>query len=76
MSTTATTRRLRAGTTSTVAELPDELVAVLKRMQLPYLRAIAPDVLATAASTCRVAVVETQIGWPGPRRARDPAGRN
>lgn len=28
--------------------LPEELTAVLKRMRLPYLRAIAPEVLATA----------------------------
>lgn len=28
--------------------LPDDLVAVLKRMRLPYLRAAAPQVLATA----------------------------
>ena len=28
--------------------LPDDLIAVLKRMRLPYLRAAAPEVLATA----------------------------
>ena len=30
--------------------LPDDLAAVLKRMRMPYLRAAAPDVLATARS--------------------------
>ena len=29
-------------------QLPDELLAALKRMRLPYLRAAAPEVLATA----------------------------
>ena len=28
--------------------LPDELTAVLRRMRLPYVRAAAPEVLATA----------------------------
>ena len=28
--------------------LPEDLIAVLKRMRLPYLRAAAPEVLATA----------------------------
>ncbi|MGV9950278.1 ATP-binding protein, partial [Rhodococcus aetherivorans] len=32
----------------TAPPLPDELLAVLKRMRLPYLRAAAPEVLATA----------------------------
>ena len=30
--------------------LPDDLAAVLKRMRMPYLRAAAPEVLATARS--------------------------
>ena len=30
--------------------IPDELTAVLRRMRLPYMRAAAPDVLATARS--------------------------
>jgi DNA replication protein DnaC len=34
--------------TSTAPELPEELLAVLKRMRLPYLRNAAPEVLATA----------------------------
>ena len=52
MTTTATTaaRRPRpaAPTTSTAPALPEELLAVLKRMRLPYLRDAAPEVLATA----------------------------
>jgi DNA replication protein DnaC len=50
--TTTTARRPRAATpaaTSPAApDLPDELLAVLKRMRLPYLRNAAPEVLATA----------------------------
>jgi DNA replication protein DnaC len=46
---TTTARRPRAATTPASApDLPDELLAVLKRMRLPYLRAAAPEVLATA----------------------------
>ena len=55
MTTPATTpaRRPRpavttTGTTSTAPALPEELLAVLKRMRLPYLRQAAPEVLATA----------------------------
>jgi DNA replication protein DnaC len=53
MTTTTTTTGTTIGTrtgpkTSAAAELPEELLGVLKRMRLPYLRAIAPDVLATA----------------------------
>src|SRR5512144_2722974 len=33
---------------STAPELPEDLLAVLKRMRLPYLRSAAPEVLATA----------------------------
>ena len=32
----------------TAPALPEELLAVLRRMRLPYVRAVAPDVLATA----------------------------
>ena len=32
--------------TNPAPELPEELLAVLKRMRLPYLRNAAPDVLA------------------------------
>ncbi len=53
---TTTTRRTRtttptsapAVTNGAAPPLPEDLLAVLKRMRLPYLRAIAPDVLATA----------------------------
>jgi DNA replication protein DnaC len=64
--TTTTTPRPRSVTSKgSVPELPEELLAVLKRMRLPYLRAIAPDVLATAraqrwdpAEVVRVLLVE------------------
>ena len=46
--TTPSTRRPRTAHTSTAPELPEELLAVLKRMRLPYLRDAAPEVLATA----------------------------
>src|SRR4051812_44352762 len=49
--TTPTTTRARATAVrknSAAAELPEDLLAVLKRMRLPYLRSIAPEVLATA----------------------------
>jgi len=49
--------------------LPDELTAVLRRMRLPYVRAAAPEVLATAraqrwdpAEVLRVLLVEEVIG--------------
>jgi DNA replication protein DnaC len=53
---TTTTRRTRTTTPTSAPTvtngaappLPEDLLAVLKRMRLPYLRAIAPDVLATA----------------------------
>ena len=45
---TTTARRPRAATPASAPDLPDELLAVLKRMRLPYLRAAAPEVLATA----------------------------
>lgn len=45
---TTTTPTRRTPSTTSAAELTPELLAVLKRMRLPYLRAIAPDVLATA----------------------------
>ena len=46
--TMTTSRRPRATNTSTAPDLPEELLAVLKRMRLPYLRDAAPEVLATA----------------------------
>jgi DNA replication protein DnaC len=49
--------------------VPDELTAVLRRMRLPYVRAAAPDVLATAraqrwdpAEVLRVLLVEEAAG--------------
>jgi DNA replication protein DnaC len=46
---TGTAAKTTASRTNSAApELPEELLAVLKRMRLPYLRAIAPEVLATA----------------------------
>src|SRR5204863_6130550 len=51
------------------ASMPDELTAVLRRMRLPYVRAAAPDVLATAraqrwdpAEVLRVLLVEEVRG--------------
>ena len=63
--------------------LPDELTAVLRRMRLPYLRAAAPDVLATAraqrwdpAETLRVLLAEEIRGRDAATRTtrRRPAG--
>ena len=45
---TATASRSRSSNPSTAPSLPEELLAVLKRMRLPYLRDAAPEVLATA----------------------------
>ena len=39
-----------ATTAPAAPPLPDDLAAVLKRMRMPYLRAAAPEVLATARS--------------------------
>ena len=46
MTTTATRRPRPAATTSTAPALPEELLAVLKRMRLPYIRNAAPELLA------------------------------
>src|SRR5215470_1618545 len=64
------TTSTRAGRTSNAAPpLPAELEALLRRMRLPYLRAAAPDVLATAkaqrwdpAEVLRVLINEEVIG--------------
>ena len=49
MTTTATTAARRPRPAApTAPQLPEELLAVLKRMRLPYLRDAAPEVLATA----------------------------
>ena len=45
---TATSSRSRSMNPSTAPDLPEELLAVLKRMRLPYLRNAAPEILATA----------------------------
>ena len=57
--------------------LPDELTALLRRMRLPYLRAAAPDVLATAraqrwdpAETLRVLFDEEVRGRDAATRAQ------
>ena len=39
---------MNRATTPTAPPLPEDLAAVLKRMRMPYLRAAAPEVLATA----------------------------
>jgi DNA replication protein DnaC len=61
---------------STAPAIPDELTTVLTRMRLPYLRAIAPDVLATAraqrwdpAEVVRVLLVEEIRGRDEATRA-------
>jgi len=68
--------------------LPDELEKLLRRMRLPYLRAAAPDVLATAkaqrwdpAEVLRVLINEEVIGRDAATRrmrrktANFPAGK-
>jgi hypothetical protein len=69
--TTLPTPRTRRTTSATPAAppLPAELEALLRRMRLPYLRAAAPDVLATArsqrwdpAEMLRVLINEEVIG--------------
>jgi DNA replication protein DnaC len=72
---TAARQRRPAGT-STAPALPAELDALLRRMRLPYLRAAAPDVLATAkaqrwdpAEVLRVLIAEEVIGRDAATRA-------
>jgi len=62
-------RGRRAATTPAAPPLPAELDTLLRRMRLPYLRAAAPDVLATAkaqrwdpAEVLRVLINEEVIG--------------
>ncbi|WP_221177387.1 hypothetical protein [Nocardioides marmoriginsengisoli] len=43
VTTTATARPPKPATTTTAPGLPEELLAVLKRMRLPYLRDAAPE---------------------------------
>jgi DNA replication protein DnaC len=86
----ARTRGRRVTSTSTPAAppLPAELEALLRRMRLPYLRAAAPDVLATAkaqrwdpAEVLRVLINEEVIGRDAATRrmrrktANFPAGK-
>ena len=67
--------------TMTPPPLPDELTAALRRMRMPYLRAAAPEVLATAkaqrwdpAEVLRVLIVEEIRGRDdATRRARRKA---
>jgi DNA replication protein DnaC len=93
--TTATTdtatppgRPRRVSTTPAAPALPGELEALLRRMRLPYLRAAAPDVLATAkaqrwdpAEVLRVLINEEVIGRDAATRrmrrksANFPAGK-
>src|SRR4051794_40410906 len=69
----ATSRARRAApsisSTPAAPALPAQLEALLRRMRLPYLRAAAPDVLATAkaqrwdpAEVLRVLIAEEVIG--------------
>lgn len=49
MSPTLTTHTCATASSVTPApQLPDDLAEVLKRVRMPYLRAVAPEVLATA----------------------------
>ena len=72
--------RPRAATPAWASDLPDELLAVLKRMRLPYLRSAAPQVLATArvqrwdpADVLRVLITKEIRGRDGTRRMRRKA---
>src|SRR3982074_1196627 len=69
------TPRGRRTTTPAAPPLPAELEALLRRMRLPYLRAAAPDVLATAkaqrwepAEVLRVLLAEEVLGRDGATR--------
>jgi DNA replication protein DnaC len=81
-------RRAAVTTTPTAPPLPAELATLLRRMRLPYLRAAAPDVLATArsqrwdpAEVLRVLMTEEVIGRDAATRrtrrktANFPAGK-
>ena len=67
--TTTTTTTARATTMPAAPPLPEDLTAVLKRMRMPYLRAAAPEVLATAKAqrwdpteVLRVLLAEAALG--------------
>ena len=81
-------RARRGAATPAAPPLPAELEALLRRMRLPYLRAAAPDVLATAkaqrwdpAEVLRVLIAEEVIGRDAATRrmrrktANFPAGK-
>jgi DNA replication protein DnaC len=81
-------RARRGAATPAAPPLPAELEALLRRMRLPYLRAAAPDVLATAkaqrwdpAEVLRVLINEEVIGRDAATRrmrrktANFPAGK-
>jgi DNA replication protein DnaC len=81
-------RARRGASTPAAPPLPAELEALLRRMRLPYLRAAAPDVLATAkaqrwdpAEVLRVLIAEEVIGRDAATRrmrrktANFPAGK-
>jgi DNA replication protein DnaC len=81
-------RARRGAVTPAAPPLPAELEALLRRMRLPYLRAAAPDVLATAkaqrwdpAEVLRVLIAEEVIGRDAATRrmrrktANFPAGK-
>ena len=81
-------RSRRAVSTPAAPPLPAELEALLRRMRLPYLRAAAPDVIATAkaqrwepAEVLRVLLAEEVLGRDGATRrmrrktANFPAGK-
>ena len=82
------TRRVTSTTPPTAPLLPAELDALLRRMRLPYLRAAAPDVIATAkaqrwdpAEVLRVLMAEEVLGRDNATRrtrrkaAAFPAGK-
>src|SRR5690606_5826051 len=86
--TTLVAQRTRRGGSPTAPALPTELDALLRRMRLPYLRAAAPDVIATAkaqrwdpAEVLRVLINEEVIGRDAATRrmrrktANFPAGK-
>jgi DNA replication protein DnaC len=86
--TTARTRARRGASTPAAPPLPAELETLLRRMRLPYLRAAAPDVIATAkaqrwdpAEVLRVLIHEEVIGRDAATRrmrrktANFPAGK-
>jgi DNA replication protein DnaC len=81
-------RSRRAASTPAAPPVPAELEAMLRRMRLPYLRAAAPDVIATAKAqrwelveVLRMLLAEEVLGRDGATRrmrrktANFPAGK-